>query len=93
MDRIKEWNDFSAQVLAHVEQYTISQYGSQEGTEQADNFSIEDCYQNILKYINRRNSGVRGSKESLRDILKIAHYACFIYFKKKAELGEEDLYE
>lgn len=92
MDRKKDWQDFSDQVAAHVKQYTLPQYGHEEGTDQAEQFSIEDCYTNMMRYINRRNSNTRGNKECLRDILKIAHYASFIYFKKKAELGEENVY-
>lgn len=44
------------------------------------------------RYFNRRKSMTRGPKEKLRDAIKIAHYASFIYDKLKAELKEGDVY-
>ena len=35
---------------------------------------------------------MRGTKEQLRDLLKVAHYAQFAYDKLRAELGESDVY-
>jgi hypothetical protein len=91
-NRVEQWTKFSDQVHTHIWDYTLEQYGSTEGTEQIDNFTIEDCYQNMMRYINRRKSNTRGNKERLRDVIKIAHYASFIYDKLKEELGEEDVY-
>jgi len=91
-NRIRQWDRFNDQVLDHIERYTLEQYGSEEGTEQIDSFTIEDCWTNIQRYYNRRGSNVRGNKESLRDIIKVAHYAQFIYDKLKEELKEGDVY-
>lgn len=91
--RIEQWNAFSKQVNLHIDQYTKVQYGNPEGNEQADHFTIDECWANLGRYYNRRNSAVRGNKERLRDILKIAHYAQFIYDKLKAALDEPDVYE
>ena len=90
--RLDQWNYFDTQVISHIIQYTLPQYGGKEGSEQVENFSIEDCWTNIQRYYNRRDSSVRGNKEKLRDIIKVAHYAQFIYDKLKKELGEEDVY-
>lgn len=92
-DRIKQWEGFSFQVSKHIIQYTLPQYGDSEGTEQIEEFSVEDCFQHMTKYINRRKASVRGNKERLRDLLKIAHYANFAYDKLKEELSLEDVYE
>jgi hypothetical protein len=91
-DRLEHWLSFSEQVFEHIQDYTLTQYGSPEGTEQIENFTVETCFQNMIRYINRRNSNVRGNKEKLRDLFKIAHYSQFIYDKLKKELGEEDIY-
>lgn len=91
-DRVKQWRSFSQQVERHIIQYTLPQYGSAEGTEQAKDFTIEDCYQNLMRYVNRRKSGVRGNTERLRDVIKIAHYANFIHDKLRKELNEEEIY-
>jgi len=91
-NRIRQWDRFNDQVLDHIERYTLEQYGSEEGTEQIDLFTTEDCWTNIQRYYNRRGSNVRGTKEALRDIIKVAHYAQFIYDKLKVELSEGDVY-
>jgi len=91
-DRVEQWRAFSKQVELHIQQYTLEQYGNQEGNEQVDSFSIEDCFKNMERYFNRRNSMMRGPIEKLRDTLKIAHYASFIYDKLKDELKEDDVY-
>lgn len=91
-ERVERWEDFYFQVSKHIKSYCNPQYGNPSGNEQVDNFTTEDCWQNIQRYYNRRNSCVRGNKEKLRDAIKVAHYAQFIYDKLKAELSEEDIY-
>ena len=92
VDRIKQWDSFDEQVRRHITQYTIVQYGNPDGNEQVDSFSVEDCWKEIQRYYNRRKATVRGTKEQLRDLLKVAHYAQFAYDKLRAELGESDVY-
>jgi hypothetical protein len=76
-------------VYRHIKEYTIPQYGDMAGSEQINEFTVEDCFKNMMRYINRRNSNTRGNKEKLRDIIKIAHYANFAYDKLSRELGED----
>jgi hypothetical protein len=45
MNRINEWLEFSEKMLVHLKTYANVQYGNQEGDEQVDGFSIEDCWQ------------------------------------------------
>ena len=78
--RVEQWKEFSDMVIDHIENYTLLQYGDSD-TDQIDDFSIEDCWKNVQRYFNRRNSNVRGDIEQMRDILKIAHYMCFIFHK------------
>ena len=78
--RVEQWKEFSDMVIDHIENYTLPQYGDSD-TDQIDEFSIEDCWKNVQRYFNRRNTNVRGVTEQVRDVLKIAHYMCFIFNK------------
>lgn len=80
-NRLEQWRKFSALVEDHINAYTLQQYGNDEGNEQIDHFTVDDCWENINRYYNRRKSAVRGEKERLRDPLKVAHYAQFIHDK------------
>lgn len=92
VDRIKQWDSFDEQVRRHITQYTIVQYGNPDGDEQVDAFTPEDCWREMQRYYNRRNSSVRGHKESLRDLLKVAHYAQIIHQKLQEQFGLPDVY-
>jgi hypothetical protein len=91
-DRAAQWEAFSDQVRKRIAEYTLEQYGNPEGNEQVDSFTAEDCWKNMERYFNRRKSMTRGPKEKLRDAIKVAHYASFIYDKLKAELDQKDVY-
>jgi hypothetical protein len=90
--RLAQWSKFNHQMNSHIIDYTLEQYGNPEGDEQVDSFTVDDCWQNIQRYYNRRNASVRGNREKLRDLIKVAHYAQLAYDKLKVELGEEDVY-
>ena len=91
-NRITQWIKFSTLVHKHIDKYTLEQYGNPEGNEQVDGFTVEDCWKNVMRYYNRRNSNTRGDVEKLRDVIKVAHYMNFIYDKLKEELGAPDVY-
>ena len=91
-DRLAEVEHFIDQLRKHVVQYTIPKYSNAEGDDQASKFTVEDCVQQMLTYVNRRHARVRGNKEALRDWLKVAHYANFIYHKLQDEMKEPDVY-
>jgi hypothetical protein len=92
-DRLKQWKKFSSeQMERHIVQYTLEQYGNPSGNEQVDSFTSEDCWKQIERYSNRRKANVRGSKERLRDAIKVSHYAQLLYDKLKKELQEGDVY-
>lgn len=93
MNRLKEWQEFSKQVETHITNYANIQYGNPGGDEQIDSFSLEDCWQNMQRYYNRRNSSVRGKTETQRDVLKVAHYAQVIYTKMKEQFLQGDIYK
>jgi hypothetical protein len=93
LDRLGDWDRFSLQVLKHIKGYTIPQYQSQDAEQdQVNIWTAADCVTAIRKYTSRFGKNSRGSKEALRDLLKIAHYAQFAYDKLKQELNEKDVY-
>jgi hypothetical protein len=79
-NRILEWRYFQKTVERHVEEYTIPQYGDSPDDE-VENWTPEMCMKAIQKYTKRFESGQRGEQETVRDMLKIAHFACLCYFK------------
>jgi hypothetical protein len=92
-DRLKEWDEFQREVERHIRFYTLKQYWNPEGDEQVDEWNYKSCIDAIKRYVNRAGRGARSDEEQLRDCLKIAHYACFAYFKwmKEADLEGVDL--
>lgn len=92
-NRTKEWIHFSDQVDRHIIHYTLPQYGNTEGDEQIDTFTTDQIKSQLQRYVTRIGSSVRGTQEQLRDCLKIAHYAQFLYNKLQLLTGQEDLYK
>jgi hypothetical protein len=74
--RGKEWMEFSQQVLDHIENYTLPQYGD-KGEDQASEYDLTTIAEHIRRYQNRMGRNARGSVEAKRDMIKIAHYASF----------------
>lgn len=80
-NRGKEWLAFSDLVANHIEKYTVPQWGDSPDDQLATEWTIADCLTAIKKYTNRSGKNSRGQEEDLRDPLKMAHYACVLYFK------------
>lgn len=78
-----EWNAFADKVLTHIDAYTVSQYGD-KGEDQIDRWSLEGCLLAIEKYCKRNGKNIRPGQDQL-DMLKVAHYACFVFNKLKEE--------
>lgn len=70
--RGREWMTFALLVLAHVETYTVGQYGD-AGEDPASNYTVEDALRSASKYIARFGRNAREG-EQFRDFLKHAHY-------------------
>lgn len=66
-----DWLNFSADVAAHVENYTVPQYGDKPD-DQIEEWSVEDCFRDVKKRMARYGKNVREG-EQLRDFLKMAH--------------------
>ena len=78
----KEWEEFSKLVSNHITNYVIPQYGDypDKMIEYWDVYNIES---QLIRYCARIGRSSRGEVEALRDCLKIAHYACYLYLKTK----------
>jgi hypothetical protein len=87
-NRSKEWRMFSYLVEQHVNNYTIPQYGDAPDDE-VEGWTPEMCAMAIQKYTKRFSSNQRGTQETRKDMLKIAHFACLAYWKLK-ERDEND---
>lgn len=77
-NRGSDWIEFSDNVLVHIENYTIPQYGDKGQDQVSQEFSPEDCITNIKRYCNRHGKNSRPGQDKL-DLLKIAHYAQMLY--------------
>ena len=84
LSREEEWEEFSEIVERHIVDYTIPQYGDSPVDQLATSWTVRDCMMAVKKYAARVETNARGHEEILRDMLKIAHYACVAYFKIKA---------
>ena len=73
-NRGEQWVDFASELLKHIEEYTVPQYGDYPN-DQAMTWSAEDCTLAISKYSARFGTNSRPGQEKL-DLMKIAHYAC-----------------
>lgn len=86
-ERAKEWQTFSKEVLIHVDEYTVPQYGD-KGEDQVTEWSPDECILTIKKYAARFGSNIREGQNEM-DLKKIAHYACLAYFKLKDKINKE----
>lgn len=74
--------EFVEDVLDHIENYTVEQYGDYPN-DQMTNATPEEILHNMTRYINRAKTNARGPVEADRDILKMAHYACILRLRIK----------
>jgi len=78
--RRAEFIGFSGVVQGHIENYAVPQYGDAPN-DQVEAWTAAQCMDSVKRYSNRFESNARGRLETLRDIVKIAHYACLIFGK------------
>lgn len=81
-NRAQEWRHFSARVENHIETYAVPQYGDWPNDPLSE-FTESDIKWQIRRYVSRMDTGARGDVESMRDLLKLAHYACLLYNKRE----------
>lgn len=80
--KLNEWNLFAKIVFSHIAEYCIPQYGDYPDP-LIEEMKVREIKAHIKRYAERIGKDMRGSVESERDCLKIAHYACYLYNKLK----------
>lgn len=85
--REQEFSYFAGIVEEHIANYTIPQYGDAPDDE-LETWTAAQCVKAISKYTARFESGRRGQLETLRDLVKIAHFAA-VAFSKLLASGED----
>lgn len=66
--------------LDHIANYTVKQYGDKPHDE-VEAWTPEQCVLAIQKYTKRFSTGSRGRLETLRDMIKIIHFATIAFWK------------
>lgn len=79
MNKTDAWDSFADDVLDHIEEYVLPQYGD-TGDDLATEYTFEDCVRNIQRYVARAGKNSRPGQDVL-DMIKIAHYAQMAYHK------------
>jgi len=90
--RGEEWIIFATNVLAHIDSYTVKQYGDLPD-DMAAAFSASECITQLRKYCTRHGNTARGKKEQERDFYKMAHYACIAWAKEVGDASRGDCAE
>lgn len=68
----EKWKVFSANVVEHIENYVVPQYGD-EDSEPAKEYDVDDCIKQAQRYLARAKTNQR--PEGLeRDMRKAAHW-------------------
>ena len=87
-NRGDEFKVFAQLVVDHIDNYTTKQYGDAPN-DNVEKWNSEKCMDAIERYVKRfgiRNG--RGEEDNLLSCLKIAHYACLAYNKRKREIEQ-----
>ena len=79
---------FASQVIDHIENYTVPQYGD-KGDDQASDFKSHDHVVQAKKYLNRYGKNSRPGQEIL-DLIKTAHYCQMAAMELAKELEVSD---
>ncbi len=87
--RVEEFFDFCCIAQEHVRNYTIPQYGDYPADE-VEEWTGDQCVKAIQKYTKRYEAAQRGRLETLRDMAKIAHFACLAFWKMAPTKEEQD---
>lgn len=83
-NRGNQWLNFAEEVLDHIDNYTVPQYGDMPD-DQVEEFTLDDFRVNLKRYTNRIGSNAGGLEEAIRDCHKIAHYACVMCARLRKE--------
>lgn len=82
------WRAFAEDVLFHIENYTVPQYGD-TGNDQVSQYDTQACVRQAMKYMERFGRNMRPG-EQFRDFLKAAHYIQLAAEKFSEQKATED---
>jgi len=85
-----QFQDFSNIVINHILTYVEPQYGSFPDKTIAK-YTPEKVQGKLEAYVDRIGRSSRGEEDGLRDCLKIAHFACYLYALLKHGDAQADL--
>lgn len=88
-ERGAQWDDFQTMTLGHIENYTVPQYGDAPD-DMVSRWTAAECIAQVDRYVKRYQVMRRGRLETLRDMAKIAHYACMAFYKMNPTQDEID---
>jgi hypothetical protein len=78
MKKINQWEAFSKEMQSHIKEYANKQYGDFPDKTIAK-YDIVKIQAKLEAYVDRIGKGARGKDEEIRDCLKIAHFACYLF--------------
>ena len=76
--KVEQWDQFSAIVRDHIQNYAEVQYGTFPDKTIAKYTPVK-IQAKLEPYVDRIGKGARGEGEALRDPLKIAHFSCYLF--------------
>ena len=79
-NRQLEFELFAEIVLEHIEKYAVAQYGDVPD-DPVQSWTPAQCMDSVKRYADRIETGRRGRLETIRDMVKIAHFACLAFGK------------
>lgn len=79
-NRLERFHQVADICAYHIETYTVPQYGDFPD-DQLTEMRLSDIKHDLQRYINRMGRNSRGPHESMRDMLKVMHYAAEAYLK------------
>jgi len=86
-----QFTDFSRHVIDHIQNYVVPQYGDFPDKTIAK-FTPEKIQGKLEAYVDRIGKSSRGPEDALRDCLKIAHFAAYLYALLKHGDAQADLF-
>lgn len=87
----KQFRQFSVYIRGHIDEYVVPQYGDFPDKTIAK-FTPEKIQGKLEAYVDRIGKSSRGSEDALRDCLKMAHFACYLFALLKHGDAQADLF-
>ena len=81
-NKMVQWLEFNILVMDHLQTYVNEQYGLGYPSETIAEWDESAIKMKLKAYVDRIGKSARGPEDELRDLLKIAHFCCFMYALK-----------